>query len=855
MAGGNNSRTETALAGGMVPDANEAYPSADRLETHYRKAFEVFSGMSLDELARREAFVGRATGDLDAYADRLGTEKDSLGGFRMDLLPRILRPREWERIEAGIVQRTRAFGELVRDIYKDREILRAGVIPPELVFEDPAYRPELNGLPLPEACPVTIGAVDLIRSAEGRWMVLENRLSTPTGISHVIQIRRILAQALPELFARMPVLPVASFATRLAEALAETALAAPGERPLVVLLSEGERGRHFFEESFLARHMGIPLTRPEDFIVRDGQVFLKTIEGLHSVDVIYRRIEPPHLDPVAFACVNENGIPGLVHCLRRGSVRVVNTMGCSLADNRALLRHADEIIRFYTGEEAILPTVMTYHGFDQDQAEWISDHADSLTLKTLSHPDILERADPEAGKLLLQGKLGTLLERDPRLVVAQEIPPSSRLPVYRKGKTTLEPLALRCYGIMGRRPFVLPGGLTRLQGGGEETLSQGRQFQALKDTWTLRQKAPGRARGSRLESEIKTGEIPLTSRAAESFYWMGRYLERGSGLTRMLNTLEELRWGELSPGERELYAPLWLAISKATGGGKSRLSEAEVDPKTLVQALLLDESDPASARACFKSVRSNAKRIRSFITPEVWKGVHQSVELFSGPEKDLRGTVLHDFMESVTDAADRLYGTASRTLLHDAGWNFLLTGIHLERGLSHVVILADVLPRIARRQWQHLRDDSDLTALLRLLNAYDAYHRHYRSRAYLDRVAHLLWKAPLCTSSVRFAAASIGDALRSLDGDTVTGITPVPLLEKCVRFSRWIDDLPLGTLFPARARELDKGLSRSNLTAEETIEGAQAAHEQMQAFFETTHLALEDEFFSHHPRGEKGQAL
>ena len=463
MAATSKSTTKDALSGGMVPAGNEAYSPTGRLEAHYRKTLEVLSGMSLGELARREAFVDRATGDLDLHADRLRASRESLGAFRMDLVPRILRPGEWQRIEAGVLQRTRAFGELVRDIYMDRKILRAGIIPPELVFEDPAYHPELHGIPIPEACPVTIGAVDLIRSIEGRWMVLENRLSTPTGISYVIQIRRILAQALPELFARLPVFPVASFATRLAEALTEAAMPATGNRPLVVLLSEGESGRHFFEESFLARHMGIPLTRPEDIIVRDGRVFLKTIEGLHPVDVIYRRIEPPHLDPVAFACVNDNGIPGLVHCLRRGSVRVVNTMGCALADNRALLRHADDIIRFYTGEQAILPTVETYHGFDQDQAEWISDHADSLTLKTLCHPDILQRANPEAGRLFDKGKLGTLLERDPRLVVAQEIPRSSRLPVYNKGGTTLEPLVMRVYCIMGRRPFVLPGGLTRLQ--------------------------------------------------------------------------------------------------------------------------------------------------------------------------------------------------------------------------------------------------------------------------------------------------------------------------------------------------------------------------------------------------------
>jgi uncharacterized circularly permuted ATP-grasp superfamily protein/uncharacterized alpha-E superfamily protein len=854
MAKGDSPATPKPLLPGLDQSGSETCAADGGLEPHYRRCLEAFSGMSPRELARRQGFVDRATEDLGLHVDRLRSSRESMGAFRMDLFPRILRPEEWQQVAAGVLQRVEAFGAYIRDIYNGREILRAGVLSPELVFEDPAFHPELHNIPLPETCPITIGAVDLIRTGDGTWMVLENRLSTPTGLSYVIQIRRILAQALPELFASLPVFPVASFATRLSEALSACANPAAHGRPLIVLLSEGESGRHFFEESFLARHMGIPLTRPEDMIVREGRVFLKTIEGLLPIDVIYRRLEPANLDPVAFANVNETGIPGLIQCLRRGTVKVANAMGCAVADNRALLRHADAIIRFYSGRRALLPTVPTYHGYDLDQADWMRDNLDSLTLKTVCHPETLKRSHPQASRFFEEGNLATLMETDPRLVVGQQIPGSSRLPVIGRQATASKGLVMRVFCIMGQRPMVLPGGLTRLERTGDEALGSGKHFHALKDTWALEQKQPRGSRSGRLEPRISINEIPLPSRAAEAAYWMGRYLERGLSTARMLNTLEELRWGELSPGERELYAPLWLAMIKATGGKKSRFTKSSSSPAELTRELLLDESDPASVKACFNSIRFNAQSIRSFITPELWRSTLQGADLFPSSPRSLKGTLLRDFIESVVRSGDSIYGVAHRTLLHDAGWHFLNTGMHLERGLNHVVILAEVMPHIAKRQLQHLRDDSDLTALLRLLGALDAYHRNYRSRAYLDRVAELLWKTPACTSSIVYAARSIESALASIGQVSKTDITNRRLFKETGDFIRWIQGLPLERIFPARAVELDKGLTRTNLTASETIREAEACLGRMQAYFESTHDRLENRFFSHIPDKGAGPA-
>jgi uncharacterized circularly permuted ATP-grasp superfamily protein/uncharacterized alpha-E superfamily protein len=789
MATGQSSSVKSTFAR-LDRHANEARGGGGQWTAQYRGCLDVLERLHPDELARRQEFVRRATADLGLHADRMGSPGGAADGLSLDLFPRILRPDEWRRIEAGVTQRLAAFGALVRDLHSGREILRAGNLPAEVVFEDPAFHMELHGVPICPGNPITLGAVDLVRTAAGEWRVLAHRFSTPTGISHVIQIRRILAQALPELFEHLTVVPVAGFVARMAEALAEAALTGGGRRPLVVLLAEGDGGTHFFEESFLARHMGIPLTRPEDIVVRDGCVFLKTIEGLHRIDVIYRRMEPGGLDPVAFAATDGAGIPGLIQCLRRGTVRVVNALGCAVADNPALLPHDAAIIRHYTGEAPLLRSM-------------------------------------------------------PQLVAAQQLPELSRLPVYDTGQPRLEPFKLRVFCLAGRRTFILPGGLTRLSLTGGDPAS-GRRL-AFKDTWALREQQPAGQRKGRLEPEISATEVPLTSRAAEAFYWLGRYLERGRSTARLLNTLEELRWGELSPAERELYAPLWIAIIQATGDEEQPVRSVPAHTAQLVQSLMFDAQNPASVRCCFASARRNAEAVRSLITPELWRALSRACEAFPSRPNGLSGTRLRDFMEAVVESGDRVYGTAHRTLLHDAGWHFLNIGMLLERGLSHVVIQQEVLPRIALRQWQHLRDDSDLTALLRLMGALDAYHRRYRSRAYLDRVAQLLWTASTCPASVRFIAAGIMEGLERVETVTRRAIVPPELPALSRDFLGWLENLPLERLFPARALELDRGLTRRNLTGSANSKGVAAALMQMRKFFEDLHGTLEDRFYSHHP--------
>jgi len=318
----------------------------------------------------------------------------------------------------------------------------------------------------------------------------------------------------------------------------------------------------------------------------------------------------------------------------------------------------------------------------------------------------------------------------------------------------------------------------------------------------------------------------------------------------MMNTLGELRWGELTPNERALYKPLLDAIMAATGQ-KVRLRKEARDLSRLTSPLLFDAANPASVNSCLGLVRFNASSIRSFITPEFWRSIRAANRILDLPSRHKpRGTALRDILEQLVDAGDRIYGVGQRTLLHDAGWQFLRIGLLLERALNHVTILSKVLPRLAERQWEHLRDDTDLTALLRLLGVLDAYHRKYRSRAYLDRVAQLLWQSPTCTGSVLFATREIHGALTSIGGET----GPNPGLELLVQevdaLDQWLRDLPMEKIFPARTMELDRGLTRKNAFSAGAMKNCQDGISHMSEVLGKLHDRLEDTFFSHHPETE-----
>jgi uncharacterized circularly permuted ATP-grasp superfamily protein/uncharacterized alpha-E superfamily protein len=824
-----------------IQGCSEVYDPARGLVPPHAALLHRLQQFSPEELRLRQARIEKAAGEMGFHFSIRETNlREDTQAWKLDLIPRIVRSEEWDTLSAGLIQRARAFNAFLVDIFDEQRILRERVIPYEVVLGDSAYLRECFRLPVAENNYLLIGATDLVRTNDGRWHVSHNHYSTPVGISYILQHRRMLTQAMPELFQEFPVQPISSFSTQLVESLAALS---PQPNPHIVLLSRADSNEGYFEESFLARRMGIALVRPADLLVRDSQVFLRTVAGLERIDVIYRRTGSGSIDPIAFDSAGFRGVPGLVNCVRKGTVAVSNALGCGLADSKALLRYSDSIIRFYLNQEPILPTLPTYHCSDRDQLEYVLQNLDAMVLKPVHR-------DRETPRLIasFERDMHTLLKKNPAEIVAQPATLTSTYPRLDGDQLIPASVYFRAFVLLGRNPYVMPGGLTRFSMEKEAQNQLGDNARGSKDTWILAAKKPKASlQPPSLRFVSRVRDFAVSSRVAEQLYWIGRYIERAENTARMLRVLEEARWDDLGAIGQGGVWPLWRAIALATGHEDVPETKAEMtDTLPLSRSLLLSGQDPASIRNCVRAAHNNAQSIREFITPEFWTVLNRLEERFlMAPEpKQVRRAQLRDFAQQVVDEISCLNGTAQRTMPHDDGWQFFKLGTFLERGICTITVLENVLPQAAALEALQPEENPDLTTLLRLLGSLDAYRREFRARAYANHVAELLWKNEETPSSLAFCSRNMIFTLESIVGQR-DGWNNLPIVVSVRSLLDHLRSLNGAAMFP-----------QPNLDSDNIVAKSASAHAQMQnriekqsallrEKLEKVHQLLEDAFFSH----------
>ncbi len=444
----------------------------------------------LGRLACGEFLDKRASADLtfvnqgitfSVYSDRRGVEKI----FPFDLIPRPVPAHEWRVLERGLVQRLRALNLFLLDVYHDQRILKAGVVPAELVLGSKGFRPEMVGFRPPGGTYIHVCGTDLIRDAAGQWRVLEDNGRTPSGVSYVLENRAVMKRVFPGLFRDVRVRRVEEYPQKLREALGAVAPAGAASPPSVVLLSPGPYNSAYFEHSFLARQMGIELVLGPDLFVRDDVVYLRTTRGPQRVDVIYRRLDDDFLDPEAFRPDSLLGVPGLFRAYRAGNVTLANAVGTGVADDKAVYPYVEDMVRFYLGEEAILKNVPTHICARPDDLAYTLAHLDQLVVKAVNE---------SGGYGMLMGPFASQAERslfrervsaDPRNYVAQPVVTLSACPTWVDDGVRPRHVDLRPYIITGDDTWVLPGGLTRTALTAGSLVVNSSQGGGSKDTWVL----------------------------------------------------------------------------------------------------------------------------------------------------------------------------------------------------------------------------------------------------------------------------------------------------------------------------------------------------------------------------------
>jgi uncharacterized circularly permuted ATP-grasp superfamily protein len=415
-----------------------------------------------------------------------GSEGSNERLIPFDVVPRVFSSSEWDRLSQGSIQRVRALNMFLDDLYHGAEIVKAGRIPADLVFNNDYYQIQMHGLSVPGGVYAHIAGIDLVRVDENEFYVLEDNLRAPSGVSYMLENRAIMMRLFPELFAGNAVAPVDHYPDELLRNLRAVAPPGVGE-PTVVLLTPGAFNSAYFEHAYLADAMGIELVEAPDLFVRDAKVFMRTTEGPQRVDVIYRRIDDDFIDPLAFRSESMLGVPGLLSVYRSGGVTVANAMGTGVADDKSVYPYVPEIVRFYLGEEPILNNVPTYMLRDPEDLKYTLDNLAELVVKEVHGSGGYGMlVGPASTKKEIADYRERILE-NPSGFIAQPTLALSTCPTFVESGVAPRHVDLRPYVLSGDDVTVVPGGLTRVALTEGSLVVNSSQGGGTKDTWILQE--------------------------------------------------------------------------------------------------------------------------------------------------------------------------------------------------------------------------------------------------------------------------------------------------------------------------------------------------------------------------------
>lgn len=463
---------------------DEFFAGPSNARTGLETLVEAMSNLGEQELLRRQQVAERAllhTGiTFQVYSDRSGLERI----FPLDLIPRVVPWEEWTWIESGLKQRIYALNLFLQDLYGDQKILKDGVIPEHVIRSAKCYREACMGLKPSGGIWCHITGTDLVRHRDGQVYVLEDNMRCPSGVSYVLENRRIMKRSFPRIFEKFPVSPVDDYPSRLLDLL-DYVRPPHVENPTTVVLSPGIYNSAYFEHSFLAQQMGVELVEGRDLVVVDGFVQMRTTRGYKRVDVIYRRIDDDFLDPKAFRPDSLIGVPGLMDVYKAGRISLVNAPGTGVADDKVVYAYVPQIVKYYLGEDIQIPNVPTFLCWDDKDRKHVLENLDTLVVKAANEAGgygmmIGPHASEEE-----RAQFAGLIQASPRNYIAQPTLSLSTVPTIIDGEFEPRHVDLRPYILYGKEIYVLPGGLTRVALRKGSLVVNSSQGGGSKDTWVL----------------------------------------------------------------------------------------------------------------------------------------------------------------------------------------------------------------------------------------------------------------------------------------------------------------------------------------------------------------------------------
>lgn len=710
---------------------------------------------------------------------------DQVRPWELDPLPLTLEPREWAVIERGIQQRAELFNRLLKDLYGERQVLGSRLLPPELVYSHPGFLPACAGTAPPEHH-LFVYATDLARTVDQGFMVVGDRTQALAGAGYALENRIVMSRVFPGFYRDAHVHRLAQFFRTLRQTL-QTQTGRASDQARIVMLTPGVDSETYFEQAYLAKYLGYTLVQGADLAVREGRLWLKTLDGLQPVDVVLRWLEGRLCDPLELQRDSFLGIAGLTQSARMGNVFVANSLGTEILENRALMQFLPDLARYYLNEDLILPSPPTYWCGQARERDFVLANLDRLILRrthvhpgeSSRHPEFMSDADRDA--------LRREIEAAPLHWVAQQKVEGSEIPVFANGRLEPRKMVLRAFAVADDDQYqVMPGGLARVASEPDHAVVTSGSGGISKDVRVLAlepQRYVSLLGHAADDFQLPGGRGELPSRVAENLFWLGRYVERAEGLGRLLRSVlldllephDDYADEEGAPPCLQTLLHTLTEVSETHPGFVGEGAEEHLcEPQAELRALLLDDQRPGTLAYNARALLFASRAVRDRISPDLWRvfnDIEETMELLAARlNRSIERNCEDDWYAQVLEELNQLLlsfaafsGLALENMTHGQGWSFLIIGRRLERGYMLANLLRAMLARAMPDTAQFLL----LEALLNVCDSQMTYRSRYRTQVRIEPVLDLLLQDETNPRSLCYQLERLQHFLAQLPRDSV----------------------------------------------------------------------------------------
>lgn len=715
---------------------NEAYEGQNKPRSHWEYLLDSINSLGFSGLEDRHKKASRILRD-DGATYNLSVDPLSAKTWELDPIPMLIPSDDWGDIESGLIERADLLNLVLKDIYGPRDLIRQSIIPPEIIYGHPGFLRQCQGITVPGEHQLTMHAADMVRGPDGKIVIIGDRTQAPSGAGYALENRTVLSRVMPSIFRDSQVHRLALFFQTLRNTL--SSLATETEDPQIVILTPGAYSETYFEHTYLSNYLGYPLVQGSDLTVRDGQVWLKSLNGLSKVDVILRRVDDIYCDPVELKSDSFLGIPGLVEVIRAGNVIVSNPIGSGILETPALLKYLPQISQHFFGRELTLPSVGTWWCGDKNDLAYIKANLDQLIIK----PAMRQVDNPSVyGHLLTAAKKAEVLaqiEKTPHLYVAQSYISPSYLPSWQDNQISSRPSIFRSFTVSNQANSqstysVMAGGLTRVGLSDSDTVVTNQAGSQSKDTWILASEPEKQISLIEEHSGLKdlAHESDLPSRVVENLFWLGRYAERAESTLRLIRTIF-MQLNGIEPLPEKCKELLLQALSAQTNCLPGFMDKNLLEnPDQELINIILDGNRPGSIKSSLLALLTSSEEVKEMLSADTHRIINDLRDhLYELERSFISGlpSAPEESLDPLVTTLLALSGLSHESMLRGVGWKFQEIGRRTERTLQTARLLKSLLTEALSGSQQKLILESVLLSVEALIT----FRRRYR--AHTD-VAH-----------------------------------------------------------------------------------------------------------------------